>query len=482
MKNKRSIEEKDLDQLLNGLFLETNSTAADEASTRFIFEQEYDVNISAQKETKLINRLKQKPSDPGNYLNFLIVLLVIAVAGTGIYIFSQSEKRQLNQMVEISSEDRSVKIIEGQYAKTGELPERSADGDKPVLSESLSLAEDLKGKTQESSRLKSKEIEVYYPQSVVGSKSAATFFKPSEQDIVFYSKAKSKQLEKLWNFETETCSLIEEGEIQYRGNRLSVYPFALSNHAVTNLEYKIFLTDLMKDGRTEELRNAVVKNETWINYNDNILATTYFFDPKYNDFPVVNISAKAAMLYCEWLEKEMNAYSKQVNPSAELMKVRLPYDSEWLYATEKGNLRMNNCSGYNTIYDPKEDIIDVNYLKRVTTFKKREKNKHSVLDDLFELNRYGMNENQILQLFEKAFTYTDSVYFSREQLFGKAAHVSEMVVQQQTGKTLVVGSCWKNKQEYSNMLKEFNTVSASPFVGFRVVISKVAKKHNSQTF
>lgn len=476
MKNKKPIEERELDQLLNGLFLETNAAAADESAARFIFGQEYDILIPAQKEDELINRLKRKPGDPGNSLNFLMALIVVAVAGIGIYIFSQSEKPQAIQTVKPSNEKQTATTMESQPSSSPVME------NKPAIPETISPADDPKEKIQESARLKSEEIEVYYPQSVVGSKSTATFFKPSDRDILFYGKAKNKQLEKLWNFEKELCSLLEEGELQYRGNRLSISPFVLSNHAVTNLEYKIFLTDLIKNGRTEDFKTAVVKSETWINYNDNILATTYFFDPRYNDFPVVNISMKAAELYCEWLEREMNAYSQQVNPSAERMNVRLPYDSEWLYATEKGNLRMSNCSGYNTIYDQKEELVDISYLKRVAQVKKQDKHKHSMLDDLFELNRYGMNENQILQLYEKAFTYTDSVYFSREQLFGKAAHVSEMVVQQQTGKMLVVGSCWKNKQEYSDMLKEFNTVSASPFVGFRVVISRGTKKQNNQTF
>jgi hypothetical protein len=46
------------------------------------------------------------------------------------------------------------------------------------------------------------------------------------------------------------------------------------------------------------------------------------------------------------------------------------------------------------------------------------------------------------------------------------------VIQQQSGNPLVIGSCWKNKNEYASMLKEFTKASASPFVGFRVVVSQ----------
>ncbi len=474
MKNSTPIEEKDLDQLLNGLFLEAASSTTDEASARFVFQQKYDIAISKGKENELLNKLNQKPKDPGTYLNFLIVLLVIGVVGTGIYILNQNGKNNpapsartvTVEPVQKKNEQPKDAITSTPTIASGSDQNNSATPVMPTLE-----------KAKEDSKLRSDDIAVYYPPSGVGNKSTATFFKPTEQDVLFYNKVKNKMLEKLWSFEKETCTLIEEGEIQYRGNRMTIYPFVLSNHAVTNLEYKVFLTDLIKNGKTEEFKTAIVRNEIWINYNDNILATTYFFDPKYNDFPVVNISSKAVALYCDWLEKEINRYSRQVNPSVESMNVRIPYDSEWLFATEKGYLQMTDCGGYNTIYDMKEDIVDINYLRRLNLIKKQNKNKPTVANKWFFLNRYGWNENQILQLFEKAFSYTDSVDFNKEQLFGKVAHVSEMTTQQPTGKMLIVGSCWKNKQEYTTMLKEFNEVSASPFVGFRIVLSKEQSAH-----
>lgn len=471
MKNKKHLEEKDLDGLLNSLFLETNASAAGRTTTHFIFEQEYGVIPDTAKEQELLRKLNQKPRDPGNYLNFLIAILVVAVAGAGMLIYQKSEKKEVVQQVKISepvSEEKRIQEIadpksEHTLSPTTEsregLPKQIESGNKQT-------------ETSTGSRLRSDDIAVYYPQSVVGSKSKPTFFNPTEQEMVFYTKAKHKMLEEMQVFEKETYQVAEEGEMQYRGNRLTIHPFVWSNHTVTNLEYKAFLTDLIKSGRSEDFKSAVVKNENWINYNDNILATTYFFDPKYNDFPVVNISTKAAALFCEWMEKEINQYAQQLNPSMEPMYIRLPYDSEWLFATEKGYLPMSNCNGYNTIYDPREDIIDIDYLKRVARVKKQNQSKSRFPDELYSVNRYSMNEDQVLQLFEKAFTYTDSVYFNREQLFGKVAHVSEMVIQQQTGQPIVVGSCWKSKQEYSHMLKEFKAASASPFVGFRLVLSK----------
>lgn len=470
MKDKKNIQEQELNELLNDLFLESNSPVADESMARFVFQQEYDISVNARKEQELIQKLKQDPSDPGNYLNALIILLALAVAGVGIFVFNQYDERVSDRTIIPSAPNRTENTkleaneIEKELTITPEERNNTVEHIRSSKAEIVRQTGDQK--------LKSEDITVYYPPSGVGSKTVATFFKPTEQEVVFYNRMKDKMIEKLWSFEKETYDLVDEGELQYKGNRMTMYPFSWKKHAVTNLEYKVFLTALMKNGKTEAFRTAIVRNETWLNYNDNILATTYFFDPRYNDFPVVNISPEAAQLFCQWLEEEVNHYSLKLNPSSQPMRVRLPYDTEWLFATELGFQPMSDCNGYNTIYDLKEDIVDVNYLKRVRASKKKSKKGQTLPDDLFAVNRYGMQEDQLLQLFEKAFSYTDSVDFSKEDLFGKIAHVSEMVIQKQSGNPLVIGSCWKNKNEYASMLKEFTKASASPFVGFRVVVSQ----------
>ena len=54
MKDNKFIDEKNLDELLNSLFIEENSIKADENSARFILEQDYDVQIDADKEKNLL--------------------------------------------------------------------------------------------------------------------------------------------------------------------------------------------------------------------------------------------------------------------------------------------------------------------------------------------------------------------------------------------------------------------------------------------
>lgn len=479
MKDKKLIEEKDLDKLLNSLFLEENSMEVNENSARFILEQEYDVKIDAGKEKELLSRLKAKPNGSGGYWNFLIIILVAVLGGIGILFFYKH-----NPSINNNSQKHLGKSDKNKHGENaGDIP-----GELPVPSMALSKTQDsslsdlkipfISGKIKEELHpdFSLRDIPVYFPQSdVKGNRSSLKLFEPTEQEFAFYSMVKNKMLEKLLSIDKGSYTVVEEGEIQYRGKAIVVDPFILRNQAITNLEYKVFLADLIKNGKTEEFKKAVVLSETWINYNDNILANSYFPDEKYNDFPVVNISPEGAFLFCRWMEKEINQFAQSINPKAKPLKIRLPFDSEWIFATRRGYAQIPDCGSYNTIYDINEGIIDIGYLKRIELIKKRKKSKMTALDQLFSTNRYGMDEDQTLQIFEQGFNYkgkpiTDTLYPNRMDIFSKAAHVSEIIQEQGTGNIVIVGSCWKNKQEYSKMITEFNKEFASPFVGFRVVI------------
>src|ERR1035437_3150421 len=89
MKDNKSIEESNLDEMLNGLFIEENSLEVDENSARFVMEQEYDVKINATKEKKLLRRLNGKLNGFGGYSNFLIVIVSIVIVGVGILFFNK---------------------------------------------------------------------------------------------------------------------------------------------------------------------------------------------------------------------------------------------------------------------------------------------------------------------------------------------------------------------------------------------------------
>jgi hypothetical protein len=489
MKDKKHIDEQNLDGLLNKLFLEEHSEKANEDLAQFVFQQDYDVTIDAGKEKELLDKLNGKPKGPGSYLNLLIITFIAIIAGAGILLYNEYNpvNSAHSQQQVIESTDNKPEEIKSPAGSNPVTPlEASKTNDSVAVKTSGTVANENTS-TILHPNYSPTDVSVYFPHTIVGSGSATTFFNPTEEDLELYSKVKIKMMEKLLHLDKETYATIEEGEIQYKGNALALYPFVLRNQAITNLEYKVFLTELLKNGKKDEFKKAIIRSEAWVSYNEKVLATTYFFDKKYNDFPVVNINPLAAFLFCDWLEKEINLYSQQQNPKAAPLKVRLPFDSEWIFATRRGYAHIPDCDGYNTIYDLQDGIVDINYLKRIELIRKRGKSKRTILDDLFSTNRYGISEDQTLRLFEQAFNYTgkavtDSLYPNRMEVYSKAAHVSEIALDQQTGNVLVVGSCWKNKQEYTNMLSEFKKTAASPFVGFRVVIVTDSKASYKDPF
>ena len=449
MMDKKNIEESNLDELLNNLFLEENAAEIQEETAGFVQQQTYAYEMDAGKEKELIRKLNKDLKGPNGYWKLSSIFLIAAIATVTFLYTNYGTTKTEEVKVDPINEDQ-VTLEKQLFDK----PVEDSGLIKLKDSASTDFQKEAIQKTKHS-KYNPKELSngasVYYPVTGVGSKSNATFFKPTEKDLVFFERYKKEMLENLLHTDKNMYCVVEAGKIQYQGKSVDIFPFILRKFTITNLEYKIFLAELIKNGQEDVFKKAAVKNEVWIDYNDNLLATTYFFEEKYNDFPVVNISPEAATLFCDWLEEEINKYSKQINPQAEPMQIRLPNDAELILAKNSGYIPVSDCNS-----------------------KVNEKNG-SIPYELFSINRYGMDENQILQLFEKGFDYKNNLTkkptdLACVELFSKIAHVSEIVQEKKNHSIKIVGSCWKNKQDYTKMKKAFDATAASPFVGFRAVI------------
>jgi formylglycine-generating enzyme required for sulfatase activity len=105
--------------------------------------------------------------------------------------------------------------------------------------------------------------------------------------------------------------------------------FYISAIEVTNKQYRDFLSDLIDSGATEQLQLAMVDTLQWGRICP-ACVHHYFQQPAYDDYPVLDISKRAAELYCDWLTLQYNKASKQ--------KVRfsLPTELQWEYAAKGG--------------------------------------------------------------------------------------------------------------------------------------------------
>jgi len=101
-----------------------------------------------------------------------------------------------------------------------------------------------------------------------------------------------------------------------------------SKFEVTNFQYKVFLNDLKHAGEEKKYKIAAIDTSKWLKVllNDTICIKYYHSDVKYDNYPIVNISKEAALLFCEWLTEKYNSY-----PKRKFTKVlfRLPTEYEW---------------------------------------------------------------------------------------------------------------------------------------------------------
>lgn len=460
MNLREPLGEEQLDALLNTFFLQENGSEADLAAAQFVLAQEYAVPIDPKKERELLARLNRKTGRGG--ARWLFLLLLPALAVSAYLFFFQHNRAERGISAGGKQEEQHPNVTSADSAGTPAAPVEKPKAPlhffpvaaaPPVLQPGNTSADFGAG-----------------PVVPPDAAPAAPLF--TEAELVAYGKLKTALLDMILGIDERLFTRVEEGKVKYAGRTQLVDAFVIRNYAITNREYTTFLADLVKNGRKEELAAAMVHSEGWSDYQCAKLAAEYAHDERYADFPVVNISREGAVLYCSWLEKELNAFAKAKNPKARTLNVRLPYDYEWIYAARTGYAEVPDCMGYNTIYDPREGLVDKSFLRRIAQVKKMDQSSATPMDALFALNRYGMSESEVLRIFDQGIRYrtADTLYTANVAAYNKAGHVSELI-QDPAGKPVVMGACWKTKADYQAMLDAFNKRGGSPYVGFRVVIT-----------
>lgn len=122
----------------------------------------------------------------------------------------------------------------------------------------------------------------------------------------------------------------------------SIVPFYMSDHEVSNLEYRNFLTSI-RENDTLLYKKMLPDTSVWrgpLNYNEPFV-TYYFRHPAYNDFPVVGISYEQSNAFCNWLTEN---YSKTEKKKFSQVKFTLPTKNQWVSAAIG-----NNCYAGNTV-------------------------------------------------------------------------------------------------------------------------------------
>ena len=482
MSSNKPLENNDLDALLLMHFLNEYSEEEGLVVAQTVFEKEYAVEIDKKKEQQLLKKLGGQRKGGINWGVVIGVLVVGALIIFGLLLAWPAKKEEnKKQDVPITSNDSlseeeasSIKNQDSLKKTKNALQKAQSQHSNdtvitispdPVLS---SLLEQSLPVDEATGKLPPNPVNASPNQSQPES---ALF---STEELEHYQQLKKSVIENLIAYHEGLYTEVDGGIVNYKKRRMNVDRFIIRNISVTNMEYKVFLSDLISRRNSQGLEVALVNDEGWIYYQCNQLGESYFKERRYDGFPVVNISADAMALYCKWIEKEVNAYLVETKSKAKPLKIRLPYTYEWIHAAYTGSAYMQECPGYYTIFSLSEGYVNKSFINRIEKLRKKDRRGETLSDTVVNINRYGMQESEMLQIFKPV-----TPDFSGDREFqeypagliniGRAAHVSELN-QDGTGEQTVVVGCWKSKKEYSGMLREFNELSGSPFVGFRFVI------------
>lgn len=161
--------------------------------------------------------------------------------------------------------------------------------------------------------------------------------------------------------------------------RYTLMNFYISNHEVTNNEYRQFITwvqdsikkkngdvkvgpentiyEFKDEDRIEHRANIYPDTTRWATefpyFYGEPMVTYYYQHPAYADYPVVGISYLQALAYCHWKTTQIN----RILLPKSMVVIRLPNEAEWEYAAKYRAEAQNNV-----------DYIDNGYLYPWTNF------------------------------------------------------------------------------------------------------------------
>ncbi len=295
------------------------------------------------------------------------------------------------------------------------------------------------------------------------------------EEISSTEKQKKKMIDALVKVNKDKYAFIPMGSCQYKNEMVSVQPFYMRTTEITNLEYRIFMMDLLSSGRTQDYMIAKPDQNMWKNkfpysYNDPMV-TLYFSHPAYDEYPVVNISRKAAQLYCDWLTMETNKVLKETDKPL-MNDVRIPDEYEWALAASNGKNSVKYANGQESLKDSKGKY-EVNYM----CFSKEECRYDSVLY-LYVPKKVVSKDKK----FQAAFTddgafhtaYTQSYKANSYGLYCMGGNVSEMIISHTTNKPETKGGSWYSCDYFLEIDADDEykgEVKASPLIGFRPVFT-----------
>ena len=259
--------------------------------------------------------------------------------------------------------------------------------------------------------------------------------------LVIFGFSKDKKKDKTGGF-----VFIPMGSTEINGKDVSMDSYWISDHEISNQEYNEFLSDLEKQGKTEQLEICKVQTDNWIKSLDkknSPYAEYYSTHEAYARYPVLNISHEAAKLYCEWLTERFEDKTQ---------KLRLPTKEEWIYAAKGGFEHSEYAWGGLSLTNKKGESM-CNYKTIGDEFIHRDSDNNYVV-----ISKNDKNETNIPSPVD---TYSPNEF----GLFNACGNVAEMI----SDNGIAMGGSWNNTGYDVRVTSEMKYQEPNPFVGFRPV-------------
>jgi formylglycine-generating enzyme required for sulfatase activity len=304
------------------------------------------------------------------------------------------------------------------------------------------------------------------------------FPKLTDEEIKETNRFKREMLRSLQKFDKKDYAFIPSGTFLYQNDSVSLQSFYMGKKEISNKEYRIFLFDLLIQGRKDEFLIAKPDQSQWSegNVKKSAMEEHYFSHPAYDNFPVVNVSRAGAELYCKWLSQELMKFVGDKHPER-YNDVRIPMHVEWVFAASAEGKQLPYP--WDGIYLRNyQGLILANYKVEMSPLRQDKK-----LDDMVEtLSNRGYRVESNPKDSTETLIYHDitapvgSYFPNALGLFNMSGNVAEMVYHSNTGRTEAgtAGGGWMNTAEEIKILAPDpykGIAGAHRNIGFRIVMT-----------
>lgn len=260
----------------------------------------------------------------------------------------------------------------------------------------------------------------------------------------------------LLSFSTEKPNLRKDFKEKFSKVKPDLF---VCKYEVSNLEYRLFLEDLMKSNLLQLYKKSLPDSLAWVKNNDagRPLAMHYFRHQAYNNYPVVGVTYESALEYCQWLTTNYNQHEKR--PFKKVV-FKLLTKAEWMFVASAGDSSRTFPWGSGYIQNNrKQDLCNYRHAKMEYDSSTKKYVELKILQ----------SENMSK---EGSFTTTVNAYFPNTfGLYNMSGNVAEMIEEKGVAK----GGSF-NDLPYEVMIKsERNYARTSADIGFRVSMKILEK-------